>query len=186
MKQISGFALCFLLLFARITLADDGTLVLAQNPNTPAPIQMQRPNAPAQTPKQDPAAPAQVTPPQPDTRAQTPIQRPVSPRIDQVKEQDAALKACLADNRKLKDQLAGLERDLKDVRAKLAAATKEACIADDIYRDAAGKVRHCGAYRCNVGHGGCPNFCNTSDWCNVPAGYVCATSPAPGRCVSSR
>jgi hypothetical protein len=176
MKQ-TWLALCFLLTFAQAALADDRTL-LAQAPNPNAPtIQMQ---------PQKQTAPAQVTPPQPDARAQTPIQRPVTPRVDQVKEQNPALMACLADNRKLKDQLASLERDLKDAKTKLAAATKEACLADDIYRDAAGKVRHCGAYRCNLGHGGCPNFCNTSDWCNVPAGFVCATSPAPGRCVSSR
>ena len=179
MKQISGFTVFFLLLFAQATLADDRTLVLAQasiqNPNTPAPIQMQRPGTSAQTPKQNPAAPAQM-----------PTQRPVTPRIDQVNEQNPALKVCLADNRKLKDRLAGLERELKEARTKLAAGAKAACLADDIYRDAAGKVRHCGAYRCNLGHGGCPNFCNTSDWCNVPAGYVCATSPAPGRCVPSR
>jgi hypothetical protein len=181
MKRTSGFALCFLLTFAQAALADDSTLILAQapiqNPNTPARIQMQ---------PQKQSAPAQVAPRKPDARAQTPVQRPVTPRIDQVNEQNPALKACLADNRKLKDRLAGLERDLKEARTKLAAGTKEACLADDIYRDATGKVRHCGAYRCNLGHGGCPNFCNTSDWCNVPAGYVCATSPAPGRCGSSR
>ena len=165
MKRTSGFALCFLLTFAQAAFAGDRMLILAQAPvpNTP-PIQMQRPNAPAQTP----------------------VQRPATPRVDQVKEQNPELRACLADNRKLKDQLAGVERDLKDARTKLAAATKAACLADDVYRDAAGKVRSCGAYRCNLGHGGCPNFCNTSDWCNVPAGFVCATSPAPGRCVPSR
>ena len=57
-----------------------------QNPNTPAPY---RCSVPTFCPDAETKAgrSGEVTPPPPDTRAQTPIQRPVSPRIDQVKEQ---------------------------------------------------------------------------------------------------
>lgn len=103
---------------------------------------------------------------------------PASPRTE-TKQEDPALKACLAETRSLKEKLAGLDKELKDTKAQLVAATKPACLAENVYRDASGKVGSCGAYKCF--NAACNKGCNNTEWCT--GGFVCETLPRPGRCV---